>query len=254
MKTNLEKKLNNFNNKGYVVLDIDKDQIKYLKKIKKNFLTKSRNYLKNSNNLKLENFHKFNFKNNIFLNNFRLKMMTELNKYSDFKQKMYSSISPFLDKCLGPDIIVQKNLNLVIQKPHDTDRAPFHKDAPANSNYELVVWLPLVDCHKSMSMYVFDVNSHDYINNFLKKNVSHQKQEILSKKKGYLPNVKFGQVLVFWSNCFHYIPVNKEDKTRWSINLRYKNLFTKYGTKNLLDFYEILRVSPISNLLNKIEV
>jgi len=248
------KKLNFFNKKGYVILDIDKKYINYLKKIKKKIQIKSKNHIKLNKSYTLENFHEFYFKNNITLNDFRLKMMTELNKNKDFKKKIYSSMSYFFDKCLGPDVIVQKNLNLVIQKPKDKDRAPFHKDAPANSSHELVVWLPLVDCHRSMSMYVFDVSKHNAINNFLKENISYKKQEILSKKKGFLPKIKFGQALIFWSNCYHYIPVNVEHETRWSINLRYKNLFTKYGIKNLLDFYEILKISPISKLLNKIEV
>ena len=45
------------------------------------------------------------------------------------------------------DICVQ-NINFSIQRPSDQQRAPFHKDSPPNSPYEIVVWLPLVDCTK----------------------------------------------------------------------------------------------------------
>ena len=77
---------------------------------------------------------------------------------------------------------------------------------------------------------------------------------LLKRKINCLLDVKFGEALIFWTNNFHYIPVNQEKKTRWSLNLRYKNLFTQYGTKNLLDYYDILKISPITKLLNNIDV
>ena len=49
------------------------------------------------------------------------------------------------------DIIVQKNVNLAIQMPNDTSRPLFHKDTPLSSKYEVVLWIPLVDCSKSIA-------------------------------------------------------------------------------------------------------
>ena len=168
--------------------------------------------------------------------------------------KTNNSLNDFMDKCLGPDVIVQKNVNLVIQSPNDKNRSPFHKDAPIASNYELVVWIPLVDCIKTMSMYIFDVKNHEKAKKLLINNISDKKYNEFSKKNGKLFDIKFGQALIFWTNNFHYIPINKENKTRWSLNIRYKNLFTQYGTKSFLDYYEILKISPITKLLNKIDV
>ena len=39
-----------------------------------------------------------------------------------------------------------------------------------------------------------------------------------------------------------------------TIQERSENLFTQYGTKNLLDYYDILKISPITKLLNNIDV
>ena len=105
-----------------------------------------------------------------------------------------------------------------------------------------------------MSMYLFDIKHNDRGKKLIAKNTSQKHIDDFSKKYGKLYNIKFGQVLIFWTNNFHYIPINKETKTRWSLNLRYKNLFTQYGTKNFLDYYDILKISPITKLLNKIDV
>ena len=80
--------------------------------------------------------------------------MQSINKDINLGKDYLRTIKNFIDECVGPDIIVQKFVNLVIQQPKDKNRAPFHKDAPVNSNYEIVVWLPLVDCFKSMSIHV----------------------------------------------------------------------------------------------------
>ena len=242
-----------FEKKGFAVIDINKDYLPKLNKLKKSLEKETSKNLLKYENFSLEKFHKYKLKK-ISLNQFRLDMISKINRQKNLKLDIYNSIKSVLDKCLGPDIIVQKNINLVIQKPKDKDRAPFHKDAPANSNYEIVVWVPLVDCYKTMSMYLFDVSKHKKSKKFLKENNSPSKFDMYSQKEGALPDVKYGQALIFWTNNYHYIPINKERNTRWSLNVRYKNLFTKYGTKNLLDFYEILKLSPLTKLLNKIDV
>lgn len=242
-----------FEKKGYAIVDINQTYLKKFQTLKNSLTEESKKKLLHVKNFELKKFHKYKLKN-ISLNQFRMNMMSKINHNKNLKIDIYNSVSNLLNACLGPDIIVQKNINLVIQKPFDKDRAPFHKDAPVNSNYELVVWIPLVDCYNTMSMYIFDVNKHNKSKEFLKKNNNTKSYDNFSKKEGLLPDVKFGQALIFWANNYHYIPINKEKDTRWSLNVRYKNLFTKYGTKNLLDFYEILKISALTKLLNKIDV
>ena len=78
-----------------------------------------------------------------------------------------------------------------------------------------------------MNMYVFEVDKHAISQKFVTKNNKTEDYETFSKKEGVLNNVKFGQMLIFWTNNYHYIPVNKENQTRWSLNIRYKNLALK---------------------------
>ena len=52
--------------------------------------------------------------------------------------------------------MVQKTINIVIQPPKDQNPTIPHRDAPPNSFYEIVLWIPLTDCYETKSMYVID--------------------------------------------------------------------------------------------------
>ena len=243
--------ISKFKKFGYVKINLANKGKTDLTKVKKKIQLTAFKLLKKKK-FSLEKFHYLKV-DNIELNNFRTKLMQSINKDINLKKIIYEQLKNFIDECVGPDIIVQKFQNLVIQQPKDKNRAPFHKDAPVNSNYEIVVWLPLVDCFKSMSMYMFDIKIHEKVRKFIINNSDEKKIESFCKKNGKLMNVRFGEVLIFLTNNYHYIPINEEDNTRWSFNIRYKNLFTPYGTKNLMDFYEIFKLSPTTKLINSIE-
>ena len=199
---------------------------------------------KNLNNIKkLENIHQLDFEN---FNAYRLEVIKKMNNIKDIQKRFFTIFKDQLIDLFGKDISVQKNINLVIQRPHDPLRANFHKDAPPNSLHEIVVWLPLVDCHDTMCMYLFKKNKLDLIN----KSVQNKKfnQDIFAKKHGTIFNIKFGEFIIFWTGAFHYIPINVEDDTRWSLNIRYKNTFSPYGKKSYLDYFEPINYSTTTNL------
>ena len=236
-----------FSKKGFIKIKLDKKYINTYKDLKN--LVKKR-FSKSFKDNSFENFHyNVNFEE---INNIRMKIIKTINTKQDLKKNIYLSGKSFLDNALGADIVVQKNINLAIQMPYDTSRPLFHKDTPLSSKYEIVFWIPLVDCKKTMCMTMIDKKYHDEADNLF-NNVNKNSENIFekfSKKKGtYIP-VKFGEAIIFSADNFHFIPINKTKKTRWSLNLRFKNLFTPYGERNLLDYFEILKTSPITNLLN----
>ena len=59
--------------------------------------------------------------------------------------------------------------------------------------------------------------------------------------------LEFGNVLIFSTNNFHYIPINKEEETRFSLNFRFKNLFKRYGSKFYLEYFKIVNIKNKSN-------
>ena len=53
--------------------------------------------------------------------------------------------------------------------------------------------------------------------------------------KNSISSCKIWKFIIFWTGIYHYAVMNTKN-TRWSINLRYKNLFSPYGMKGLWIF------------------
>ena len=68
------------------------------------------------------------------------------------------------------------------------------------------------------------------------------------EKKATKNKMNFGEALFFSTSLFHLVPVNKEGQTRWSLNFRFKSLFSPYGQKRYPEFFDIIEKSPVSNL------
>ena len=90
---------------------------------------------------------------------------------------------------------------------------------------------------------------------FLKKIKNNKKINFKDINKEYSKKFKWlelksGQALIFSPNCLHGNVVNKENKTRISINIRYKNIFSPYGNikneKKIGSFYKILSLKAIT--------
>jgi sporadic carbohydrate cluster 2OG-Fe(II) oxygenase len=234
--------LKNFYNNGFTSYKINKNQIAFIKNLKNEINKKFKNFFAQD---KFENFHKYNSFESI--NNTRMRMINYINTRKKLKIDIYLALKPFLDSMIGPDVVVQKNINLSIQMPFDDERPLLHKDTPLSSMHELVIWIPLVNCKDNMCMSMIPKNKHDMIESLFKEN-----DEVLfekyAKKYGVRKNIKVGDVLIFNANNFHYIPLNTTKLTRWSLNIRFKNLFTPYGQRNLLDYYEIINTSPLTKM------
>ena len=72
-------------------------------------------------------------------------------------------------------------------------------------------------------------------------------------KKSY-PNVKFGQALFFLPYIYHGSDTNNTDETRFSLNIRFKALFSPSGKKFPLHFFRLFKMSELTKLaLNKIK-
>ena len=146
-----------YETKGYLIKDIqDKDSLLKIRKIfiqsiKKNIQVKS-NFKKDSDIL---NFIHKKIKSNK-LNNFRLKIINEINENKEIRKLYYNVARTYLDILIGNELAMQLRINLSIQLPNDkSSLLPLHSDVwSGDSPYEMVVWLPLVDCYKTKAMYI----------------------------------------------------------------------------------------------------
>ena len=230
---------------GFELVKIQKKKFKYLGYIKKKLTKIIQNCIKDKK-ISLEKIHYKNDKIKDF-NKFRLEVINKINSTSEFQKLIFNILCDDLINLFGTDISVQKNINLVIQRPFDDSRAVIHIDAPPESVYQVNIWLPLVDCKKTMGMYFFKPNKIKTIKKFLlSKNYDSKKMDIFSKQHGLNPNVKFGNYIIFSPQTWHHPPVNRENITRWAINIRYKNTFSPHGKKGYLDYYEPISFSDIT--------
>ena len=76
-----------------------------------------------------------------------------------------------------------------------------------------------------------------FINKF-KNYVNSDSQKIfkLIKKKVVWLNLKYGQILIFNQQLPHGNVVNNEKETRWSLNCRFKGIFSPYADKRIGNF------------------
>ena len=252
MKKNfLSKKENKISNKfeknGFIIFDLENR--KFIDEVYKvvNKILKLKN--KNFNN-ELNYIHKrLNLKD---LNKFRLKIYDELNKSIEIKKLYYHSCKKMLDILVGNELVMQKRINLSIQLPKDNSSLlPLHSDVwSGDSPYEVVVWIPLVDCYGTKTMYILPPNHYKKVENNFKKYSNKSSTQLFNKIKKNLDwiDIKFGEILVFNQALPHGNIVNKEKETRWSMNCRFKSVFSPYGDKKIGEFFEPITLRAASEI------
>lgn len=162
---------------------------------------------------------------------------------------IFDAFSDHLRPLVGHDVLAQRVPNLVVQPPGDPRPTELHRDAPANSPYEVVAWVPFVDCARTKSMYLLDRVTTEQLLDVHRQRAddSGAVQEFL-EQRSTLVEVRYGQALLFWSGLLHGSWTNEEDATRLSMNLRFKSLFAPLGIKDPLRYFEVLETSPLTRL------
>jgi len=192
------------------------------------------------------------------LNDFRLKIIRSINSIPDFREMYYRVAKPYLESIVGNELAMQLRVNLSIQYPgDDSSLLPIHADTwSGDSPYEVVVWLPLVDCYGTKSMYILPPKkSLELSKNFTNqaKNSSEDLYASVKEQVEWL-TIKYGEVLIFNQALPHGNRVNQENETRWSMNCRFKGVFTPYGDKKIGEFFEpiTLRAASQAGMISKL--
>jgi sporadic carbohydrate cluster 2OG-Fe(II) oxygenase len=184
------------------------------------------------------------------LNEFRLEMISCINAKTDFRLRYFYLARHLLDTIVGNELAMQLRLNLSIQQPlDDSSLLPVHADTwSGDSPFEVVVWLPLVDCFGTKSMYIILPGKNKELNaNFdnLAGSSSESLFQSIAQNVQWL-EVPFGHVVLFNQGLPHGNRVNQEKETRWSLNCRFKGVFTPYGDKKIGEFFEPITLRPAS--------
>ena len=238
---------------GYFIYKIKNK--KDLVKLKKSLIFYSKLLLKSKiqDQNFFDNFHNLEIRNN---NEFRMNLMKKINNKQFGSKIGYKIFSDIIEKIFGQDVVTQKNINLVIQRPGDDSQTTVHRDSPPNSLYEIVVWLPMTKTFKTKNMYILDKKQtskiYRMVNTSLKKkekaDQTMEKYFRFAFKNAKKFNLDFGEAIIFWAPLIHCVETNREKTTRWSFNFRYKNTFSPYGTKGFIDYFNMSNQSIVTKL------
>ena len=147
--------------------------------------------------------------------------------------------------------MMQNNINLSIQLPNDdSSLLPVHSDVwSGDSPFEIVVWMPLVNCYKTKSMYILPPKKYKKMEKNFKSLLAKDSEAIFKKIKKNLKwiNIKKGEILLFNQSLPHGNRVNLEKETRWSMNCRFKSIFSPYGDKKIGEFFQPITLKKYQN-------
>jgi len=186
------------------------------------------------------------------LNALRVHLIDQMNRDSSLRVRIYRAGRDPIQAIVGNELAMQRVANLSIQLPHDTSSLlPLHSDVwSGNSPYEVVFWIPLVDCYESKSMYALPYEkSQEIFKNF--PEFAHLDAESLYKKiepEVIRFKVPYGQGAIFSHSLLHGNRVNEEPTTRWTINIRFKSLLSPYGTKEVGETFQPITIRPLTRV------
>ena len=186
------------------------------------------------------------------LNKFRLGMIEHLNGDALLRPALYHMARRHIEWAVGNEVAMQRTINLSIQLPKDTSSLlPLHSDVwSGNSPYELVLWLPLVDCFKTKSMYILERPKSEKIFRKFGKYQSFDAEKFYKAIKPEVVwlDVPYGHAVLFTHSLLHGNRVNEEKTTRWTFNVRLKGLLTPYGSKEMGESFLPVTVRPATRI------
>jgi len=249
--TETEKKLSkDFLENGYVIVDIkNKALLNHLRSSIASFI---RAYLSLDSSVKTELLlnETSSFLNDIDLNKFRLHVLNKVNSEKWFRPAYYNLVEKHLSMLVGNELVMQKKVNLSIQLPNDSSSLlNLHADTwSGDSPYEIVCWLPLVDCYKTKSMYILPPSENEHFHENFASYSELSSEELFSKieNKVVWIEIPYGSALLFNQALPHGNRVNTEKHSRWSMNCRFKSVFSPYVTKKIGDFFEPISLKAVS--------
>lgn len=185
----------------------------------------------------LETLHQHCLASNV--NDLRLSIFRHLNQNYNWRRVITDSIGPILAQHLGPDIYIQKNINISVQLPADpTSILPMHSDCMSgDSPFQLNIWIPVTRAYGSNSMFLIDRDTSlrlicqqldlfsetSSISKELMDKVIYDSNNIIHTKKYYV-DAQPGDFLIFNPAVLHGNELNTTSITRASLNVRITNI------------------------------
>jgi sporadic carbohydrate cluster 2OG-Fe(II) oxygenase len=188
------------------------------------------------------------------LNELRLAIYRAMNAKPWFRPTYFALARGLIEALVGNELAMQNKVNLSIQMPNDdSSLLDIHADVfGGETPYQVVMWLPLVDCRGTKSMFILPHDKTRAITprmNEVGDGGMAKLYQMVEKDLVWL-DVPYGTVLVFSPNCLHGNILNRVPATRWSMNCRFTGLFTPYTSpeKKIGSFYLPITTRVVSKI------
>jgi sporadic carbohydrate cluster 2OG-Fe(II) oxygenase len=186
------------------------------------------------------------------LNPVRLAVIQGLNGANWLRVAYYRLVRRTLATLVGNELAMQRRVNLSIQLPNDdSSLLSVHADSwDGDSPFEVVVWVPLVDCHSTKSMYLLPPAGQAEVERDWRRFDGADTEDLFKAIEPHVTylDVPYGTALVFCQNLMHGNRINAEPETRWSMNCRFKAALSPYADKRLGEFFEPITLRPATRL------
>lgn len=186
------------------------------------------------------------------LNAFRLAVIGGMNAAPWLRAAYYSVARKTLQTVVGNELCMQRRVNLSIQLPgDDSSLLPVHADVwSGDSPFEVVLWIPMVDCYRTKSMYLLPPGPAERLQRDMHAYADKSAEELYQALKPDLTwmEVPYGSFLLFNQNLPHGNRINDEPDARWTMNCRFKGVFTPYSDKKLGEFFEPITLRAASRI------
>lgn len=186
------------------------------------------------------------------LNDLRLAVINHLTSQPWLREAYFSCARSLLETLVGNELAMQRGVGFSIQLPEDDKSLlPLHSDAwSEDSPFEAVVWIPFVDVFRTKSMFILPKEREQHWRRAMADYSDRSVTALFADMERDLCwlDVPYGKVLVFTHTLMHGNHTNRESTTRWSMNVRFKGLFTPYSDKRLGDFFDPITIRPLSRI------
>ncbi len=166
------------------------------------------------------------------INDLRLTIFNEINKFADIRQRYFWLARQGLAALVGNELSMQNKVNLSIQQPNDESSVlPIHSDIwTGDSPFQVVLWVPLTDASKSNSMFLLPPRESREARQRVAAGEFRSMDQIEFEYQSRMitMNVPYGKILIFNSSCLHGNLLNITKTVRWSMNCRFTGLLTPY--------------------------
>ena len=223
---------NTFLRDGYVVRESESELI--LESIRQDVIRIATNWLK-QNNFESASFdpaYSHKFVPNDHINDLRLHIFAEINKFSDIRQRYFSLARETISTIVGNELAMQNKVNMSVQQPNDESSVlPMHSDIwTGDSPFQVVLWVPLTDASDTNSMFFLPPIASREARSRVSSGEFRSMEQIENAYRSQLVTmvVPYGKVLIFDSSCLHGNVLNETKTARWSINCRFTGLLTPF--------------------------